>query len=124
MSIGENIRRIRKENGLTQKKLGNLCGINEVQIRQYEAGRANPKIETIWKIASALNVPINAIKEDLIWDKNSDEMKRLDIQASAIDGIVAVIADIYGKVEDKELVGDYFSGHYYVVGKGKNKFIL
>lgn len=59
MTIGENIRKIRKEKGLTQKQLGELCKINEVQIRQYELGKANPKIETINKIASALNEPLN-----------------------------------------------------------------
>lgn len=54
MTVGENIRKIRKEKKLTQKKLGLLSGINEVQIRQYELGKANPKIETIKKIADAL----------------------------------------------------------------------
>lgn len=56
MSVGENIKKIRKEKGLTQKKLGELSGINEVQIRQYELGNANPKIETLEKIANALQV--------------------------------------------------------------------
>ncbi len=59
MTVGENIRRIRKEKGLTQKQLGELCQMNEVQIRQYELGKANPKIETVNKIASALGEPLN-----------------------------------------------------------------
>lgn len=59
MTVGEKIRRIRKEKGLTQKQLGELCGINEVQIRRYEIAKANPKIETIQKIASALGEPLN-----------------------------------------------------------------
>lgn len=52
--IGEKIKKYRKEKGLTQKKLSELSNINEVQIRQYELGKANPKIETIEKIAKAL----------------------------------------------------------------------
>lgn len=56
MSIGKNIKKFRKERGFTQKKLGELSGINEVQIRQYELGKANPKTETLEKIASALGV--------------------------------------------------------------------
>lgn len=54
--IGENIRKYRKERGWTQKQLGILCNINEVQIRQYELGRANPKQETLEKIARALDI--------------------------------------------------------------------
>lgn len=61
MSIGQNIKRIRKEKGLTQKKLGELCGINEANIRKYELGGANPKIETIQKIASGLGVPFSQL---------------------------------------------------------------
>lgn len=58
MSIGENIRNIRKQNHLTQKKLGELCEppISESTIRKYELGLLNPKIQTISKIAKALEV--------------------------------------------------------------------
>ena len=55
-TIGERIRECRKEKGLTQKKLGELCGIKEPNIRKYELGKANPKLETILKIAKALDI--------------------------------------------------------------------
>ena len=35
MSVGENIKRIRKEKGLTQKQLGELCGLADSAIRRY-----------------------------------------------------------------------------------------
>lgn len=59
--IWQNIRRIRKEQGLTQKELGERCGIADANIRKYESGRQIPKIQTIQKIANALNVPMNEI---------------------------------------------------------------
>lgn len=43
MTIGENIRRIRKERGLTLKQLGEAVGVSEAYIRAYESGRRNPK---------------------------------------------------------------------------------
>lgn len=58
MTVGENIKRIRKEKGYTQKELAEKCEMYESQIRKYELGKANPKIETIDKIARAFNVPI------------------------------------------------------------------
>lgn len=126
MTVGENIKRIRKERGFTQKKLGELCGMNEVQIRRYELGKANPKIETVDKIASALGVSVLNIMEDLTtkqWETTS-EYQRLDKSASALNGIVAILTDIYGKTESKDLEGKYASGHYYVIGEGENQFIL
>lgn len=64
MTVGENIKRIRKEKGLTQKKLGEKCGIAESNIRKYENNKQNPKIETIQKIAKALQVYLGDIYED------------------------------------------------------------
>ena len=64
MSIGENIRRIRKENHITQKELGEkLGGISQQQIGQWENDSKTPKIETIQKIAKALNVELWEIVE-------------------------------------------------------------
>lgn len=64
MTIGENIRKFRKERNLTQKQLGERCGIDEANIRKYELGNANPKFETIQKIAKALEVYLGDIYED------------------------------------------------------------
>ncbi len=61
MTIGERIRNARKNAGLTQKQLGEKCGINEANIRKYESGRQNPKYETLQKIASALEIPLSQI---------------------------------------------------------------
>ena len=51
MSIGENIKRLRKEKGLTQKQLGILCQppIDEANIRKYENDKQNPKVDTLKK---------------------------------------------------------------------------
>ena len=56
MTVGERIRAARKAKGLTQKALGEACGIAEPTIRRYELGKLNPKYETLEKIASALGL--------------------------------------------------------------------
>ena len=56
MTIGEKIKTARIEKGLTQKKLGVLSGIAEPTIRRYEAGKLNPKKETLKKIADGLGL--------------------------------------------------------------------
>ena len=64
MTVAENIKRIRKEKGLTQKQLGEKCGMSESTLRQYELGFRNPKIETVRKIAVALDCEISDIDEN------------------------------------------------------------
>lgn len=58
MTTAKRIRKKRLEKGLTQKALGELCGINEANIRKYENNKQNPKLETVRKIAKALECPV------------------------------------------------------------------
>jgi transcriptional regulator with XRE-family HTH domain len=64
VNVGEKIKYFRKEQNLTQKKLGEMCGIADPNIRKYESGRLNPKIQTLKKIAKALNVSILEFIDD------------------------------------------------------------
>jgi len=60
VTIGERIKAIRTEQGLTQKQVGDLCEpkIHEVQIRKYERGEVTPKLQNAVRIALALGVPV------------------------------------------------------------------
>lgn len=89
MTVGENIKRIRKEKGLTQKKLGELCGIAESNIRKYENGKQNPKIETIKKIATALYCEVSDIDENIFviklpkYELTSERLEKARLDAEA-----------------------------------------
>ncbi|CCY62824.1 MAG: helix-turn-helix domain-containing protein [Candidatus Gastranaerophilaceae bacterium] len=62
-NISNNIRLLRTKNRISQDKLSELAGINQQQISFIENGKACPKLETVIKIAEALNVTVN----DLIY---------------------------------------------------------
>lgn len=62
MTVGENIRRIRKARGLTIKELGERIGVSESYIRAYETGRRNPKESSLQKIADVLAVNVEVLK--------------------------------------------------------------
>jgi transcriptional regulator with XRE-family HTH domain len=61
MTVGKRIQKIRKEKGLTQKELGAKLGVSASMIGQYENDLRKPKMETIRKIATALNVDESAL---------------------------------------------------------------
>ena len=58
---GDMIRKYRTEKGLTQKKLGELCGIADSNIRKYESANQNTKIETHQKSSYEKTVAIMCI---------------------------------------------------------------
>ena len=55
MKIGDNIRKVRKKRGLTQKELAKLLNVSEPMVSQYES-KETLKLETIKKVAKALEV--------------------------------------------------------------------
>ena len=56
MTIGENIRQARKKAGLTQRQLAEKSGVATITLQQYERGVREPKLDTIAKIARAMNL--------------------------------------------------------------------
>lgn len=72
MTVGENIRRIRKERNLTQRQLGEMIGASEAYIRAYESGRRNPKPSSLEKIAEAL-----AVNPEVLANSGFDSIKAM-----------------------------------------------
>ncbi len=63
--LGERIRRIRKEKGLSQEQLGELAGLSEKYIGQVERGEKNLTIESQYKIAHGLNLSLEELFRSL-----------------------------------------------------------
>ena len=56
MTIGEKIKYLRKQKGVTQTELAQLTGIHQVSIAKYEKDKMIPQPEQLEKIVEALNV--------------------------------------------------------------------
>lgn len=55
-NLGQKIRFYRQVAGLTQKQLADACDKNESTIRNYELGNRYPDDDTIYEIATALEI--------------------------------------------------------------------
>ena len=64
MTTGELIREARKKKGLTQRELGELLGMSDVGVAQWEKGLRNPRLETRQRIAKALDIDGTALMSD------------------------------------------------------------
>lgn len=62
--VGNNIRRIRKQKGLSQERLARLADISLNTLTKLESGFAKkPTIQTVYKIAKALSVSLDTLVE-------------------------------------------------------------
>ena len=66
MTVGERIKNLRMQKGFTQKKLATLCGLATGTIQQYELEKRKPKIETLRRIADALDVSLAELYDNFL----------------------------------------------------------
>lgn len=64
MSVGTNIRKMRKERGLTQAELAEKAGISRSYFADIEKDYYNPSLESLQKIASALGTTSGVLLGD------------------------------------------------------------
>ena len=56
--LGKRMRRRRRLLGLTQQQLAVACGVRFQQIQKYECGANRVSAARLWRISSALEVPV------------------------------------------------------------------
>ena len=54
--VGQHVKRIRQEKGLTQEQFADISGFSQQYISSLENGRRNPTVVTIYELATALGV--------------------------------------------------------------------
>ena len=74
--IGEKIKAVRLQKGVSQTALAKILGVSTAMICQYEVGKRKPKVETLSKIAGALGVDLKVFYDDL--PKENMELKRYE----------------------------------------------
>lgn len=63
-AIGRRVRAARLKKGLTQEKLGELCGLSTAHIGHIERGTRVPSLQTTFHIASALEIGVDQLLLD------------------------------------------------------------
>lgn len=58
-NIAEHLRQYRAKNRISQERLSDLTGISQQFICNIENEKVNPSVETLLKIANALNITLN-----------------------------------------------------------------
>ena len=102
------LRKLRKEKNLTMKQLGNIVGVTECAISQYELGKREPSNETLFKLADVFDVSVDYLlgrdeeqKTPVPEDERDREILERFSKLSATDA-AKVSAFIEGLLASKE----------------------
>ena len=63
--VGLNVKRYRKERGLSQEGLALECDVHRTYVSGVERGVRNPTVLVLEKIAMALDVPSSRLLDDI-----------------------------------------------------------
>ena len=74
--VGERVRNYRLRAGLTQMKLAEKAGVHHTYIGQLERGEKNATLETIEKIARALNISFETLFEAMLSGDTENSIAR------------------------------------------------
>lgn len=59
LKLGKKVRRLRKQQKLSQEDLAEKSRIHRTYMGKIERGESNPPVQTVSKIAKALKVPLS-----------------------------------------------------------------
>ncbi|WP_418725248.1 helix-turn-helix transcriptional regulator, partial [Dysosmobacter sp.] len=60
-SVGKHIRHLRTARGLTQEQLAEMLFVTRQTVSAWETGRAQPDLETLERIAAALETDVTEV---------------------------------------------------------------
>lgn len=75
-TFGNRLKQIRSALRITQEELALKCDMQPSHIGQLERGIKSPTLETLYKIASGINIPLSelvAFEDKLVMPNNFDE---------------------------------------------------
>ncbi len=64
ISLGARIKQVRQERNMTQAELGEACSLSTSYIGHIERGSRTLSVETLFKIATVLNVSLDFLVSD------------------------------------------------------------
>ena len=59
--IGDNIKRIRELEGITQEELADRVCVSQYSISSYEKGKTSPTVTVLFRLAKALDIPVASL---------------------------------------------------------------
>ena len=71
--IGKTVTFLRKQSGLTQKKLADLAGVGKTVVFDIEKGKETVQLNSLLKIFSVLNIKLELSNPIIYLMENSDE---------------------------------------------------
>lgn len=87
--IGENFARARKRSGLSQEELAVMASLHRTEISLVECGARLPRIDTVIKLAGALEISLDALIDGVGWSPGSVQLGGFSLPDRSVEELTA-----------------------------------
>jgi transcriptional regulator with XRE-family HTH domain len=70
--FGRNLFAARRETGLSQEALANLCALHRTEVGYLEGGKRVPRLDTLIKLATGLEAPLDDFTQGIEWVRGEE----------------------------------------------------
>ena len=115
MNIGNNIRKYREQNNMTQKNIADILEVKEGTISKYESGKLEPNIDALKKLAKTFRITVDTLlmEEEEVYDfSNIDvlnalrEQKEMKLKGNLYHNVQIMFAYNTNHIEGSRLTED------------------
>lgn len=110
MNLADNLKRIRKENNLSQEQLAEKLGVSRQAVSKWESGQSYPEMDKVLQICSLFNLNINELINENIKEVNeTKESKNISNKyvTSFFDYLTKVV-DMFSSMKFMQIMGCLF----------------
>lgn len=104
MNLAENLKKIRKENNLSQEQLAEQLGVSRQSVSKWESGQAYPEMDKVLQLAKMFNLNIDDLLNQDIKEVNNEKQSKMAIN-KYIDDFLAFITktiDMFSSMKWKD----------------------
>lgn len=115
-NLAENLKRIRKENNLSQEQLAEKLGVSRQAVSKWESAQSYPEMDKVLQICSLFNLNINELINENVKEVNEvKESKNISNKyiTSFFDYLTKVV-DMFSSMKLKQIIGCLFE--QFVIG--------
>ena len=76
MNLSDNLKRIRKENNLSQEQLADKLGVSRQSVSKWESGQAYPEMDKVLQLCQLFNLNIDELLNQNIKDVNNKKQAK------------------------------------------------
>ena len=79
MNLAENLKKIRKDNNLSQEQLAEQLGVSRQSVSKWESGQAYPEMDKVLQLAKMFNLNIDDLLNQDIKEVTSEKQTKITV---------------------------------------------